>query len=118
MNESSAFRDGLKQQMILSARLVSITIFALFSLSLPTRAQPFNRQDLDCAVAATGESARAGTTTQNTELTLFFINRLVAQDDQTNWARVAYDRHKLSRKGVSAELLAKCKELYLQSLHR
>lgn len=116
--ESIAFRDELNQQMILSARLVSITIFALFSLSLPTMAQSFNRQDLDCAVAATGESARAGMTTQNTELTHFFINRLVAQDDQTNWARVAYDRYKMSRKGASAELLAKCKELYLQSLHR
>ena len=120
---SSAFRDGLKQQMILSARLVSLAIFALFSLSpfllsLPTRAQSFNRQDLDCAVAATGEGAQAGTTTQNTELTLFFINRLVAQDDQTNWTRVAYDRYKLSRKGISAELLAKCKELYLQSRPR
>jgi len=115
---SSAFRDELKQQMILSARLVSLTIFALFSLSLPTRAQSFNRQDLDCAVAATGEGAQAGTTTQNTELTLFFINRLVAQDDQTNWTRVAYDRYKLSRKGISAELLAKCKELYFQSRPR
>ena len=116
--ELSTFRDGLQQQMMFSARLVSIAIFALFSLSLPARAQAFNRQDLDCAVAATGESERTGTTTQNTELTIFFINRLVARDDQTNWARVAYDRYKMSRKGVSAELLAKCRELYLQSLHR
>jgi hypothetical protein len=104
--------------MISSARLVSIAIFALFSFNLPAGAQAFNRQDLDCAVAATGEGAQAGTTKQNTELTIFFINRLVAQDDQTNWARVAYDRYKLSRKGVSAELLARCKELFLQSLRR
>jgi hypothetical protein len=106
--------------MILPARLVSITIFVLFSLSLPARAQSFNRQDLDCAVAATIERARAGTTRENSspELTHFFIDRLVARDDQTNWARVVYDRSILKQKGGSAELLAKCKELYLQSLHR
>jgi hypothetical protein len=106
--------------MILPAQLVSIAIFVLFSLSLPTRAQSFNRQDLDCAVAATIESARAGTTREHSssELTLFFIDRLVAGDDETNWARVVYDRSQLKRKGGSAELLAKCKELYLQSLHR
>jgi hypothetical protein len=106
--------------MILPARLVSITIFVFFSLSLPTRAQSFNRQDLDCAVAATIERARAGTTRENSssELTIFFIDRLVAGDDQTNWARVVYDRSKLNRKGGSAELLAKCTELYLQSIHR
>jgi hypothetical protein len=118
--ESIAFRDGLKRQMILPARLASISIFVLFSLSLPTMAQSFNRQDLDCAVAATIESARAGTTRENSssELTLFFIDRLVARDDETNWARVVYDRSKLNPKGGSAELLAKCTELYRQSLHR
>ena len=118
--ESIAFRDGQKRQMILPARLVSITIFVLFSLSLPARAQSFNRQDLDCAVAATIERARAGTTRENSssELAIFFIDRLVARDDQTNWARVVYDRSKLNHKGGSAELLAKCTELYLQSIHR
>mgnify|MGYP006959142880 CR=1 FL=1 len=106
--------------MILPARLVLITIFVVFSLSLPARAQQFNRQDLDCAVAATIERARAGTPKEHSssELTLFFLDRLVARDDQTNWARVVYDRSQLNRKGGSAELLAKCKELYLQSLRR
>jgi len=106
--------------MIISARLVSVTIFVLFSLGLTARAQSFNRQDLDCAVAVTIESARAGTTGENSssELTFFFLNRLVEQDDQTNWARVIYDRSKLKHKGDSAELLAKCIELYRQSLHR
>src|SRR5271154_1350074 len=87
-----------------------ISIFVLFSLGLPAKAQPVNRQDLDCAVAATIENARAETTGENSssELTLFFLDRLSAQDDQTNWARVAYDRSKLSHKGGSAELLAKC----------
>ena len=118
--ESIASRDGLKQQMIFPARLVSVAISALFSLSLPAKAQEFNRQDLDCAVAARIESDRAAATRQNSssELTVFFINRLVARDDQTNWARVVYDRSQLNRKGGSAELLAKCKELYLQSTHR
>jgi len=89
-------------------------------LGLHARAQSFNRQDLDCAVAATIESARAGTARENnsSELTSFFLDRLVAQDDQTNWARVVYDRSKLNHKGGSAELLAKCMELYRQSLHR
>jgi hypothetical protein len=106
--------------MILPARLVSIAIFVIFSLGLPAKAQQFNRQDLDCAVAATLESARAGTTRghSSSELTLFFLDRLVARDDETNWARVVYDRSQLKQKGGSAELLAKCKELYLSSLHR
>ena len=105
--------------MIISARLVSVTIFVLFSLELPGWAQSFNRQDLDCAVAATIESARAGTARENStsELTLFFLDRLVAQDDETNWARVIYDRSQLKHK-FGSELLAKCMELYRQSLHR
>jgi hypothetical protein len=103
-------------------RLASIAIFAAFSLGLPAKAQSFNRQDLDCAVAATIAGARAdkGTTADNSfhELMIFFIRRLNAQDDQTNWARVVYDRSKLYRKRDSAELLAKCTELYQSSLHR
>ena len=106
--------------MMISARLISISIFVLFSLGLPAGAQSFNRQDLDCAVAATIESKRAGTARENStpELTHFFLGRLVAQDDETNWARVVYDRSNLKQKGGSAELLAKCMELYRQSLHR
>ena len=103
-------------------RLASITIFVVFSLGLPTAAQSFSRQDLDCAVAATIEEARAdkGTTGENSfhELILFFLRRLNAQDDQTNWARVVYDRSKLNPKQDSAELLAKCTGLYQSSLHR
>ena len=103
-------------------RLTVITIFVVFSLGLPARAQSFSRQDLDCAVAATIEDARAdkGTTGENSfhELMIFFILRLNAQDDQTNWARVVYDRSKLYPKRYSAELLAKCTELYQSSLHR
>ena len=105
----------------MSMRLASIAIFVVFSLALPARAQ-INRQDLDCAVAATIEDARAdkGTTGENSfhELIIFFILRLNAQDDQTNWARVVYDRSKLNPKRGSAELLAKCTELYQSSLHR
>jgi len=94
-------------------------MFVLFSWGLPARAQSFNRQDLDCAVAATIEAKRAGTARENnTELTHFFLGRLVAQDDETNWARVVYDRSNLKQKFVSAELLVKCMELYRQSLHR
>jgi len=106
--------------MMISARLISVTIFVLFSLGLPARAQSFNRQDLDCAVAATLENKRAGTARENStpELTLFFLRRLVAQDDETNWARVVYDRSKLKQKVGSAEFLAKCMELYRQSLDR
>ena len=103
-------------------RLTLITIFVVFSLGLPARAKSFSRQDLDCAVAATIEDERAdkGTTGENSfhELMIFFILRLNAQDDQTNWARVVYDRSKLNRKRASAELLAKCTELYQSSLHR
>jgi hypothetical protein len=103
-------------------RLTLITIFVVFSLGLPARAQSFSRQDLDCAVAATIEDERAdkGTTGENSfhELMIFFILRLNAQDDQTNWARVVYDRSKLNRKRGSAELLAKCTEIYQSSLHR
>ena len=103
-------------------RLASMTIFVAFSLGLPAKAESFNRQDLDCAVAATIEGARAdkGTTGGNSfhELMIFFIRRLNAQDDQTNWARVVYDRSKLSPKRYSAELLAKCTELYQSSLPR
>ena len=103
----------------MAMRLASISIVVLFSLGLPARAQPVNRQDLDCAVAATIEKARAGMdeNSPSNKLKLFFIRRLVAQDDQTNWARVVYDRSKFKPKGDSAELLAKCTELYLQSLH-
>jgi hypothetical protein len=103
-------------------RLASIAIFVVFSLGLPAKAQSFSRQDLDCAVAATIEGARAhrGTTGDDSfhELMIFFIRRLNAQDDQTNWARVVYDRSKLSPKRYSAELLAKCTELYQSSLPR
>jgi hypothetical protein len=107
-------------QMMISARLISVTIFVLFSLGLPARAQSFNRQDLDCAVAGIIESKRAGTAREHStpELTLFFLRRLVAQDDETNWTRVVYDRSNLRQRGVSAELLAKCMELYRQSLHQ
>ena len=97
--------------------IIVAVIVVLFSLGLPARAQ-VNRQDLDCAVAATIEKARAGMDENSTsKLINFFIRRLVAQDDETNWARVVYDRSKLKQKGDSAELLAKCTELYLQSLH-
>ena len=103
--------------MIAPARLISIAIFVVFSLGLPAGAQAFNRQDLDCAVAANIEDARAGATGENrsSDLTLFFIERLTLQDDETNWARVVYDRSNMSHKGGSAELLAKCAELYRQS---
>ena len=106
-------------------RLAVIAIFAVFSLGLPARAQSFNRQDLDCAVAATIEDAQAdkATTGENSfhdfhELMIFFLHRLNAEDDQTNWARVVYDRSKLYPKRDSTELLAKCRELYQSSLHR
>jgi hypothetical protein len=103
-------------------RLASIAIFIAFSSGLPAKAQSFNRQDLDCAVAATIEGARAdkGTTGDNRfhELIIFFVRRLNAQDDQTNWARLIYDRSKLNPKRYSAELLAKCTELYQSSLPR
>ena len=83
----------------------------LFVVVLPARAQSFSRQDLDCAVAATIEDERAdkGTTGENSfhELMIFFIFRLNAQDDQTNWARVVYDRSKLNRKRGSAWLSGK-----------
>jgi len=103
-------------------RLASIAIFVLFLSGLPARAQSFDRQDLDCAVAATIADARAakGPTGESSfnELINFFIRRLVAQDDQTNWARVAYDRSQLYPKQGSAELLAKCTEIYQSALHR
>ena len=102
-------------------RLASITIFVAFSLGLPAKAQSFSRQDLDCAVAATIKGARADkdTTGDNSfhELIIFFVRRLNAQDDQTNWARVVYDRSKSNPKRDSAELLAKCAELYQSSPH-
>jgi hypothetical protein len=111
---------SLERQMMISARLIPVTIFVLFSLCLPAGAQSFNRQDLDCAVAATIENKRAGAASVNgtPDLTHFFLGRLVTQDDETNWARVVYDRSNLKQKGGSAELLAKCIELYRQSLHR
>jgi hypothetical protein len=104
-------------------RLASITIFIAFSLGLPAKAQSFSRHDLDCAVAATIEGARTdkGTTGDNRfhELIVFFVRRLIAQDDQTNWARLVYDRSKLNPKRYfSAEFLAKCTELYQGSLHQ
>src|SRR3984885_2007852 len=102
-------------------RLASVTIFAAMSLSRPAQAQSFSRQDLDCAVAATIEDARAdrGASGDNSfhELIIFFVRRLNAQDDQTNWARVVYDRSKLNPKRDSAEFLAKCAELYQSSPH-
>jgi hypothetical protein len=111
-----------KVRTAMSMRLASITIFVAFSLSLPAKAQSFSRQDLDCAVAATIAGARAdkGTTGDDSfrELIIFFVRRLNAQDDQTNWARVVYDRSQLNRKRGSAELLAKCTELYQSSLPR
>jgi hypothetical protein len=103
-------------------RIASIAIFAVFLLGLPARSQSFSRQDLDCAVVATIEDGRsdkdpAGENIAR-QLLIFFIGRLNAQDDQTNWARVAYDRSKLNPKLDIAELLAKCTELYQSSLHR
>jgi hypothetical protein len=103
-------------QSVIVAIIVAV-IVALFSFGLPARAE-VDRQDLDCAVAATIEKAR-GRTDENSpsKLINFFIGRLVAQDDQTNWARLVYDRSQLKHKGDSAELFAKCMELYLQSPH-
>jgi hypothetical protein len=97
-------------------RLVLIAIFVVFSLGLPAKA--FDHQDLDCAVAAKIENADKGTTGSFYGLFLFFLHRLVAQDNQTNWARVVYDRSKLNPKQNSAELLARCTEIYQSSLHR
>jgi hypothetical protein len=106
----------------MSMRLAAITVFVAFSLCLPAKAQSFSRQDLDCAVAATIEAAHGekGTAGDNSfhELIIFFLRRLTAQDDETNWARVIYDRSQLSPKRGSAEFLAKCTELYQSSLHR
>jgi hypothetical protein len=108
--------------LAMSMRIASIAIFAVFLLGLPARSQSFSRQDLDCAVVATIEDARsdkdpAGENIAR-QLLIFFIGRLNAQDDQTNWARLAYDRSKLNPKLDTAELLAKCTELYQSSLHR
>jgi hypothetical protein len=62
-------------------RLASITIFVAFSLGLPAKAQSFSRQDLDCAVAATIEGARAhrGTTGDDSfhELMIFLFVALM-----------------------------------------
>ena len=103
-------------------RLALIAILLIFSLGLSARAQSFSRQDLDCAVAAKIEDERAGqgTTEKNSfhELIIFFIRRLNAQDDQTNWAKIVYDRSKLDPKRNSTELLGKCTELYQLSLRR
>jgi hypothetical protein len=114
---------GLRHKKVGTAmymRLASMTIFIAFSLGPPAKAQSFNRQDLDCAVAATIESARAGKGTPGDnrfgELIVFFVRRLNAQDDQTNWARLVYDRSKLNPRRYSAELLAKCTALYQSSL--
>ena len=104
----------------MGTRLALITIFVV-SLGLPAKAQSFDRQDLDCAVAVTIEEARAdkGTTDANRfhELLIFFIRRLNVQDDQTNWARIVYDRSKLNPKQDTPELLARCTELHRSSLH-
>jgi hypothetical protein len=105
----------------MGVRLASITVFVVFSLGLPARAQSFDRQDLDCAVAATIEArADKGTAGENGthKLILFFLNRLVARDDETNWARVVYDRSQFKRYQGSAEFLAQCTELYQSSHHR
>jgi hypothetical protein len=105
----------------MSMRLASIAILLALSLSLPAKAESFNRQDLDCAVAAVIEDARAdkGATGEDFhKLIVFFVRRLNAQDDETNWTRVVYDRSKLYRKRYSADVLAKCTELYRSSLHR
>jgi hypothetical protein len=99
-------------------RLALISIFVVFSLGLPAKAQSFSRQDLDCAVAAKIENADKGTTGSFYGLFLFFLHRLLAQDDQTNWAKVVSDLSKLNPKRDSAELLAKCTELYQSPLHR
>jgi len=103
----------------MGVRLVLIAILVVFSLGLPARAQSLDREDLDCAVAATIARADKATTGENnsSELLLFFLNRLNARDDQTNWARIAYDRSKLNPKRYSGDL-AKCTELYRSSLHR
>ena len=120
----SLFREiiGTRRWNSMYIRQASITILVALSLCLPAKAQSFNRQDLNCAVAATIKGARAGndTTRDNGfhELIIFFLRRLNEQDDQTNWARVVYDRSKLYPKRDSTELLAKCRELYQSSLHR
>jgi hypothetical protein len=103
-------------------RLASVTILVAIASSLPAKAESYNRQDLDCAVAAFNANARAEkiTSANNNfhELIIFFTRRLNAQDDETNWARVVYDRAQLYRKRDSADLLAKCTELYQSSAHR
>jgi hypothetical protein len=97
-------------------RLASIAIFVVFSLTLPAKAQ-INRQDLDCAVALTVEGARADADKGTTrEMFLFFLGRLIAQDDETNWARTVYDISQLKSKRDPSELLPKCTELYQSSL--
>jgi hypothetical protein len=106
----------------MSLRLTSITILVALSLGLPAQAQSYSRQDLDCAVAATIKAARAdkGTPEDNGfhDLIIFFVRRLNVQNDQTNWARVVYDRSKLNPRQYSAELLAKCTDIYQSSLSR
>jgi hypothetical protein len=103
-------------------RLASMTILAAIASGVPAMAESFSRQDLDCAVAATIEDARAGSGAADDnsfhELIIFFVRRLNAQDDQTNWARVVYDRSQLSRRQNPAGLLAECTQLYQSSLHR
>jgi hypothetical protein len=99
-----------------------VTILVAIASSLPAKAESYNRQDLDCAVAAAIANARAEKTTSANnsyhDLIIFFTRRLNAQDDETNWARVVYDRAQLYRKRDSADLLAKCTELYQSSAHR
>jgi hypothetical protein len=121
---SSGFAESWHQKVgtAMYIRLASIAIFAVFLSGLPVKAQSFNRQDLDCAVAATLEEGRAdkGATADNNfhEMIIFFVRRLIVHDDQTNWARVVYDRSHLSPRRAPVAFLAKCTELYQSSLHQ
>jgi hypothetical protein len=123
LGDRSRARPHKKVETAMHMRLASIAIFTAFSLAVPAKAESFNREDLDCAVAATIKDARADkdTTADSSffhEMMIFFLRRLNTQDDQTNWARVVYDRSKLNPKRYSADLLAKCTELYQISLPR
>jgi hypothetical protein len=121
---SSGFAESWRKRVgtAMYIRLASIAIFVACLSSLPAKAQSFNRQDLDCAVAATIEEGRAnkGAMPDNSfhEMIIFFVRRLVMHDDQTNWARVVYDRSRLSPRRAPVAFLAKCTELYQSSLHQ
>lgn len=102
------------------AKLIGVLFLAMvvFASLYASEAQTVTAQDLDlgCAIAGTVEVIEAHDKEMRDAFyafTLFFLGRLSARDDKTNWNKIIMnDLREARKKGISAGLMSRCTVIF------